>query len=71
MKVTQGLVDRTQDLLRSFECLLDQDPQLSGELRIKLATAELCLFKIAALMQKEVDSHVLTQTKSKVDNKED
>lgn len=56
MKVTQGLVDRTQDLLRSFECLLDQDSQMPGELRVKLQTAELCLFKIATLMQKEVDA---------------
>lgn len=56
MKITQGLVDRTQDLLHSFECLLDHDPQVSGELRTKLAAAELCLFKIASLLQEEVDA---------------
>lgn len=56
MKITQDLVNRTQDILRSYECLLDSGEQINGELRVKLAAAELCLFKIAKLMQKEVDT---------------
>lgn len=55
MKITQDLVDRTQNLLRDFEHLLDHDPEVTGELRVKLAKAELCLFKIAELMQDTVD----------------
>lgn len=55
MKIDQGLVDRTQALLSDFNLLLDHNPEVDGELRVKLAKAELCLFKIAELMQKTVD----------------
>lgn len=55
MKIDQGLVDRTQALLSDFNDLLDHNPEVDGELRVKLAKAELCLFKIAELMQKTVD----------------
>lgn len=55
MKIDQGLVDRTQALLSDFNMLLDHNPEVDGELRVKLAKAELCLFKIAELMQKTVD----------------
>lgn len=56
MKITQDLVDRTNSLLSDFEYLLDHSPEVSGELRVKLAKAELHLFKIAELMQKAVDT---------------
>lgn len=59
MKMSQDLVNRTQDLLRSYECLLNDNLDIAGQLRVKLATAELCLFKIAALMQAEVDNDKL------------
>lgn len=55
MKIDQGLVDRTQALLSDFNLLLDHNPEVDGELRVKLAKAELCLFKIASLMQEQVD----------------
>lgn len=55
MKIDQGLVDRTQALLSDFNDLLDHNPEVDGELRVKIAKAELCLFKIAELMQKTVD----------------
>lgn len=55
MKITQDLVDRTQALLSDFNLLLDHNPEVDGELRVKLAKAELHLFKIAQLMQKTVD----------------
>jgi hypothetical protein len=55
MKITQDLVDRTQALLSDFNDLLDHNPEVGGELRVKLSKAELCLFKIAQLMQKTVD----------------
>jgi hypothetical protein len=55
MKIDQDLVDRTQALLGDFKYLLDHDPEVSGELRVKLAKAELHLFKIASLMQGQVD----------------
>ena len=55
MKITQDLVDRTQALLSDFNDLLDHNPEVKGELRVKLSKAELCLFKIAELMQKTVD----------------
>ena len=55
MKINQGLVDRTQALLSDFKYLLDHDPEVTGELRVKLSKAELCLFKIASLMQDQVD----------------
>ena len=55
MKINQQLVDRTQTLLNDFKYLLDHDPEVTGELRVKLAKAELCLFKIASLMQDQVD----------------
>ena len=56
MKINQELVDRTSTLLNDFAYLLDHDPEVSGELRVKLAKAELCLFKIASLMQEQVDN---------------
>ncbi len=56
MKINQTLVDRTYHLLDDFAYLLDHDPEVSGELRAKLAKAELCLFKIASLMQDQVDN---------------
>lgn len=56
MKINQDLVDRTNILLNDFKYLLDHDPEVSGELRVKLAKAELCLFKIASLMQEQVDN---------------
>ena len=56
MKISQELVDRTETLLRDFEYLLDHDPEVTGELRVKLSQAELCLFKIAKLMQRQVDT---------------
>jgi len=56
MKINQDLVDRTQALLSDFNDLLDHDPEVNGELRVKLSKAELCLFKIAELMQKTVDN---------------
>ena len=56
MKIDQDLVDRTQALLSDFNELLDHNPEVSGELRVKLAKAELHLFKIAQLMQKTVDN---------------
>lgn len=59
MRITQDLVNRTQDLLRSYECLLNDNSNIGGQLRVKLATAELCLFKIASLMQAEVDNDKL------------
>lgn len=55
MKITQDLVDRTQALLSDFNLLLDHNPEVDGELRVKLSKAELCLFKIASLMQEQVD----------------
>lgn len=55
MKIDQELVDRTQALLSDFNELLDHNPAVDGELRIKLAKAELCLFKIANLMQETVE----------------
>ena len=55
MKLTQNLVDRTQALLSDFNDLLDHNPEVNGELRAKLSKAELCLFKIASLMQESVD----------------
>ena len=55
MKISQDLVDRTHALLSDFNDLLDHNPEVDGELRVKLAKAELCLFKIAELMQKTVD----------------
>ena len=55
MKITQDLVDRTQALLSDFNDLLDHNPEVDGELRVKLAKAELCLFKIASIMQAQVD----------------
>ena len=55
MKITQDLVDRTQALLSDFNDLLDHNPEVNGELRVKLSKAELCLFKIATLMQESVD----------------
>ena len=56
MKITQDLVDRTQALLSDFNDLLDHNPEVDGELRVKLAKAELCLFKIASIMQAQVDN---------------
>ena len=55
MKINQELVNRTHTLLDDYSYLLDHDPEVSGELRSKLAKAELCLFKIASLMQEQVD----------------
>lgn len=55
MLIDQGLVDRTQALLSDFNNLLDHNPAVNGELRVKLSKAELCLFKIASLMQETVD----------------
>lgn len=55
MLIDQGLVDRTQALLSDFNNLLDHNPEVNGELRVKLSKAELCLFKIASLMQDTVD----------------
>ena len=57
MNIDQALVDRTTALLADVERLLDQCPPISGELRVKLSKAELCLFKLASLMQEEVDSN--------------
>jgi len=37
MKITQDLVNRTRDLLRSYECLLNDNPDIAGQLRVKLA----------------------------------
>lgn len=56
MKINQELVDRTHTLLNDYANLLDHDPEVSGELRVKLAKAELCLFKIASIMQVQVDN---------------
>ena len=55
IRIDQGLVDRTQDLLRDFTYHLDHDSMVDGELRVQLAKAELCLFKVASLMQKMVE----------------
>lgn len=55
IRIDEGLVQRTQDLLRDFTYHLDHDPTVDGELRVKMSKAELCLFKVAQLMQKIVD----------------
>jgi hypothetical protein len=55
MKITPELVTRTNDLLSDYQSMLDNNPEVSGELRVKLASAELCLYKIAKLMNKELE----------------
>ena len=61
IRIDQGLVDRTQALLSDFTYHLDHDSMVDGELRVKLAKAELCLFKVASLMQKMVDERRKTK----------
>lgn len=55
MKITHDLVVRTQSLLQDYTTMLDDNPEVSGELRVKLATAELILYKIGKLMSKELE----------------
>lgn len=59
IRIDEGLVQRTQDLLRDFTYHLDHDSTVDGELRVKMSKAELCLFKVAELMQKIVDEKKL------------
>ena len=55
MKIERELVDRTRSLLSCYENLLDSETPVSSHLRVKLTQAELCLFKVALLLEKEVD----------------
>jgi hypothetical protein len=54
MKITQDIVSKTSHLLDDYTKILDNNPEVSGELRVKLAIAELILYKIAKLMNKEL-----------------
>ena len=63
IRIDAGLVYRTNELLKDFTYHLDHNPDVDGELRVKMAKAELCLFKVASLMQTLVEE----RKKSKVD----
>ena len=56
-QITTELADHIVKLNNEFAEILDNttDP-VSGELRVKMAKAELILFKIAELMKKELNN---------------
>ena len=55
---TYEILDKVETLKDTFQIILDEDGEnISGELRVKLAKAELVLNKIAKLIKIELETH--------------